>query len=272
MTFGFSILLSAALAGGAPAVPKAPPVVIIHAKDYSFVAPTTVSSGATTFRLVNDGKELHHMSITKLAKGKTMADMSAALKNPGPPPAWMTDVGGPNPALPGGGTAEATLTLEPGDYVMMCFISSPGETTPHLMKGMMRAFTVTPAKTDASEPAADVTIHLSDYKFTVSKPLTAGHHVINVVNDASQSHEVVLAELGPGKTMADVGNWVEKGLMKGPPPGKPIAGIAALSKGRSGIFPVDLKPGHYGLICFIPDLKDGKSHFVHGMTQEITVK
>jgi hypothetical protein len=33
----------------------------------------------------------------------------------------------------------------------------------------------------------------------------------------------------------------------------------------------DLEPGRYALICFLPDLADGKPHFMHGMMQEIEV-
>ena len=33
----------------------------------------------------------------------------------------------------------------------------------------------------------------------------------------------------------------------------------------------DFQPGRYALLCFIPDAKDGKPHFVHGMAKEITV-
>lgn len=107
--------------------------------------------------------------------------------------------------------------------------------------------------------------------FTIDTPLAAGHHVLNVTNDAEQAHELVLVQLPPGKTIADMGNWVEKTMMKGPPPGKPVGGMAPLSKGRSGSFPIDLTPGRYGMICFLPDAKDAKTHVVHGMMKEFTV-
>lgn len=268
-----SLLLSAAISGGgtAPkAAPVAAPVVTIHAHDFSFVAPKTVKSGFTTFRLVNDGKELHHITIMKLEKGKHMADLSAALKKGGPPPTWMTEMGGPNPALPGG-SVEATLSLDAGTYVMVCFIPSPGATMPHVMKGMMHEFRVTPASSGGVEPEPDATVRLSDYSFEIDKPLAAGHHVLKVANDAQQPHELVIVELTPGKSIADLGNWVDKDLMKGPPPGRPIGGISALANGRSASFPVELHAGRYGMICFAPDAKDGKSHFSHGMTKEITV-
>ena len=137
---------------------------------------------------------------------------------------------------------------------------------------MVSGMTVLPATGGGTAPVADNTVHVSDYKFNFSTPLTAGHHVINVVNDGPQAHEIVIVELPPGKTIGDVTKWVAKDLMKGTPPGKPIGGMAALAKGRSGIFPIDLKRGRYGLICFVPDVKDGKEHAEHGMTSEVTVK
>jgi hypothetical protein len=36
-------------------------------------------------------------------------------------------------------------------------------------------------------------------------------------------------------------------------------------------FTADFVPGKYALICFLPDAKDGKPHFMHGMVQEVTV-
>ena len=268
---GIVLLLATSLAGGVPArAPVDPPVVVVHAKDFSYVAPKTISAGANTFHLVNDGKELHHLSIMKLATGRTMADFAAAMKKPGPPPSWVTNVGGPNAAVPGA-SSDATLTLEAGNYVLLCFVPSPGETAPHVMKGMLHPLTVLPGNSMAAEPAADDIVTLSDYGFSVDKPLTAGHHEVKVVNTAAQAHEVVLMELMPGKTIADMRNWIEKDMMKGPPPGRPIGGMSNLDKGRTGSFPADLHPGHYGMICFVPDAKDGKSHSMHGMTKDITV-
>lgn len=275
MLTSLSLLVSIGIAGAhpdstIPVAPRAPRVVTVHAKEFAFTAPKTVKAGVTTFRLVNDGKEMHHLTIVKLGDNKTMADFVAAMKNPGPPPSWTTFEGGPNAALPGG-AAEATLSLEPGNYVMLCVIPSPGETKPHMAKGMMGPLTVLPAKAGASVPAPDATLHLTDYAFSIPATMTPGHHTINVINDAAQPHELVLVALAPGKSISDLGDWVEKTLMKGPPPGRPLGGVSILSSGKSGTFSVDLKPGTYGLICFAPDAKDGKSHAQHGMTKQFTV-
>src|SRR3989442_9806390 len=43
-----------------------PSVVTIIASDYAFGAPDTIPAGLTTFRLVNQWKELHHASLVRL--------------------------------------------------------------------------------------------------------------------------------------------------------------------------------------------------------------
>ena len=118
-------------------------------------------------------------------------------------------------------------------------------------------------------PEADVTITLADYSFTPSVPLTAGRHVIKLVNGAQQTHELVLVKLAPGKTPQDLLQWVEK--QEGPPPGEPIGGATGIGPGGTQLMPVDLTPGEYGLFCFVPDATDGKPHFMHGMVQQITI-
>ncbi len=249
--------------------PSPVPVVTVKATEFAFIAPATIAAGTTTFRLTNAGKQLHHVAVIRLTQGKTPADYIAAMKRPGPPPAWAVEVGGPNAAVPGG-HADATMTLEPGQYVLACFIPSPGEQAPHLMKGMVKGLVVTPASTAGAAPAADVEMRMNDYSFTLSRPLTAGRHTVRVSNLASQSHEFVLVRLAPGKSAADMAAWVESG-MKGAPPGMPLGGTTQLARGRTVDVPMELAPGSYGLICFIPDAKDGKPHSAHGMTQTFMV-
>jgi uncharacterized cupredoxin-like copper-binding protein len=238
--------------------------------DFSFAAPMTVRSGTMTFRLVNDGKQLHHLQIVRLAPGLNAADFMRIMQRGDPQPDWATDVGGPNAAVPGAHT-EATVTLEPGTYVLTCMIPSPSEERPHLMKGMVRELTVVgPAKVVATEPKPDLEARLTDFKFTMSKPIVAGRQTVRVTNDAAQPHELTLFRLMPGKSVHDMATWAGTG-MQGPPPGTPIGGVTALAHGRSASFDVNLLPGNYGLICFIPDAKDRKPHLAHGMVDQFTV-
>ena len=253
------------------------PVVTVHAREFAFIAPASIAAGTTTFRLVNDGKEVHQISILQLAEGKTLADYAAAMKANKPAP-WAIGVGGPNAASPGQ-TIDATVTLDPGNYILVCWVPSPGAPVPHMAKGMIQPLTVTApggvTQAGASvsylpESAPDVHLELSEYTFKFSKPLTAGKHTIHVMNTGTQEHEAVLVKLAPGKTMKDLDAWFVSG-MQGPSPIESSPGMAGLGKGRTASFTTNLTPGKYGLICYIPDAKDGKPHSMHGMVQELTV-
>jgi uncharacterized cupredoxin-like copper-binding protein len=248
----------------------APAIVTVTANDFSFDAPGKVPAGTVTMRLVNNGKELHHAQMIRIEDGKTMEDVAKALKNPGPPPSWVKFVGGPNAVAPGKETL-TTSVLTPGLYAYLCFIPSPDRVI-HASKGMVLPFEVTPASTSsvANLPAADATIRLVDYDFQISQPLTPGKQTILVENDGPQAHELALLKLAPGKTVADFAAW-DAGGMKGPPPAEPIGGVVALDKGGRATFTADLTPGDYGLLCFVPDAKDGKPHLAHGMIKTIKV-
>ena len=236
----------------------------------AFDAPAQVPAGATTLRLVNRGKQLHHAQLIKMEEGKTVEDVLKAMRTPGPLPGWIKFVGGPNAVVPGQ-EAVATSGLAPGHYAYLCFI--PGaDGVPHVAKGMIRPFEVTGTAAESAEelPAADVTITLADYDFRTSGPLTSSTHTIRVENAGPQLHELVLLKLAPGKKVEDFAHWAQSG-MKGPPPAEPVGGLAGLDKGGRGSFTANLTPGDYGLICFVPDAKDGKPHLAHGMMKTIKV-
>lgn len=258
-------------AGSSTEAPKAAPAsVTVKANDFSFDAPAQIPAGTVTMQLENHGKELHQAQLVKLEDGKTVQDLASALKNPGPPPSWMKFVGGPNAAAPGH-QSNATSVLAPGQYAYICFIPSPDGVI-HAAKGMVRPFEVTTASSNAANtlPETDVTIKLVDYDFQFSKPLTPGKQRILVENAGPQAHELVLLKLAPGKKVEDFASWAEGG-MKGRPPAEPVGGVVVLDKGMRGTFTADLTAGDYGLICFVPDTKDGKMHLTHGMMKNIKV-
>jgi hypothetical protein len=158
--------------------------------------------------------------------------------------------------------------LEPGNYAIICFVDLGGP--PHFTKGMVKGLRVVPSKmASAPTPKADVTATLFDYGFRLSQPVKSGNRTIRVYNAGKQHHEVELVQLGAGATATSMLRWLEK--MEGPPPGKALGGVAGIEVGMSQFFTADFTKGKYALICFLPDAKDGKPHFVHGMIQEINV-
>jgi hypothetical protein len=251
--------------------PAAPPVITIIAKDFSYEMPDTVVGGVVTITLVNKAQNLHHVQFLKLSDGKTFADLAAGFKamKPGsPPPPWVHDVAGPNSPVPGG-ESSIVANLEPGAYAVVCFVDTPDH-IPHFAKGMMHPMTVTaPTGAMAALPTADITVSMADYMWTLSAPLSAGKHVLKLTNTAQQSHEVLVVKLDAGKTQDDLMKW--GATYQGPPPGAPVGGISGMAPGGEVYLPLDLAPGNYLFVCFLPDAKDGKPHLAHGMIKSFTV-
>ena len=138
--------------------------------DYSFTAPDTVPAGLTTLRLENDGKEMHHLQLVRIGQGHTFEEFVRSAESGNPLPDWVTPIGGPNASTPKD-HAQIVVGLAQGQYGMLCFITSPGDRTPHYAKGMVRSLVVREAKgPEAQEPVADGHIILKDYSFTVFPP------------------------------------------------------------------------------------------------------
>lgn len=256
--------------GRAPEGSLANPVEItVTAREYAFEAPTTVPSGYVKLRMINRGREPHHVQLVRLAPGKTFADFQQAMRNPGPPPPWVLMVGGPGAADPGG-EANAATYMPAGEYVLLCFVPAP-DGQPHVMKGMARPLTATAGKRPTgSAPKADLTVRLVDYGFDVSGPIRRGRRTIAVWTDAPQPHEVILVRLNAGVTPGQFLQAIEHPT--GPPPGSFVGGVSALAPRERAYFTANLQPGKYTLVCFVPDHKDGKPHILHGMVREITVE
>jgi plastocyanin len=252
-------------------LPAGPHVVVITATDYAFGAPDTIVAGLTTFKLVNQGKEPHQAVIVG-ASDHSFAELEAGAMGTDPRlPDWLVFPAGPGVAV-GGDSSNATAQVAPGNYLIVCFIPSP-DGQPHVAKGMVRRLVVTPAPAGAvtaAEPAADVTVMMADYSFTLSAPLTAGTHAIRVENRGPQVHELAIEQLAAGKTLVDWQRWAAAGA-KGMGPSKPLGGFIGPNVGAVGWVTVTLTPGRYLLTCYVPDPKDGKPHVMHGMVQEITV-
>jgi hypothetical protein len=257
----------------ADAMAHAPAVHEVHfsATDFAFEGPAEIEAGMTTFVFANGGETLHHLQLVKLPDGMSFAEFEAGLAEmaPGsPPPPWFRGVGGVNPPPPDG-PATATMMVEPGEYAVLCLVDTP-DRVPHVMKGMMQPLTVRPAEGPAAElPDADLTLTLVDYAFGFSEPPSSAHRTIRVTNAAEQEHEIAIFRILPGKTMDDVGAWAA--TYDGPAPFEAVGGVPGISPGQTMNFDVELTPGDYVALCFVPDHNDGRLHIDHGMVLPFTI-
>ncbi len=251
-----------------PVEPAAPQELTLTASDFAFTGPDTIAPGLTRVSLVNTGSEPHHVIIGRLGAGKTLADLQAFMaENPNAEPDFLTWLGGGGMILPGS-TSAATSDLPAGDYVLFCFIPSP-DGIPHLAKGMIRPLTVSGTPVVADAPTHDATIELNEFGFVVPD-LTAGTHTLRIENTGAQTHEIALVRLDEGATMESYLAGVQPGATT-PPPGQPIGGNGAISPGLANFMTVDLAPGRYLLLCWVPDPADGVPHVMKGMVTEVVI-
>ena len=246
-----------------------PHEVTVIARNYAYQMPDTLASGLTTFHLLNKGTEPHHLMLYRLEDGKTMSDGFAELKTGGPLPSWMHPVGGPNAPAPGS-DSWATVSLTPGHYMAFCHIPSRDHVL-HLAKGMMKAVTVVPsAGTRAPVPPADLTVTLTDYAFNFSRTPVAGPQTLAIINQGTDTHELILSLLDPGKTPEDFVHWINN--QNGPPPVTPYGGATDIAPGDTILARIDFKPGDYSVTCRVRAATDSLTHDLHGMSMGFTVQ
>ncbi len=246
------------------------PEIIVQGHDFAFTGPDQVEAGLVKITLENDGKEPHQANLARLQDGKTLDDLAAAMKqSPEAALPLLEFVGGPNTIDPHG-RQEVIAKLREGTYVMICFVASP-DGTPHVAKGMIKPLKVVASSkpTASTDPKTDGVATLKDFTIAVPSSVKAGRQTWKVVNDGAEPHELTLIRLAPGKMMQDVTAYLAK--PSGPPPFEDAGGIGALSPGVSGWAVLDLQPGSYVALCFVPDPKTGKAHVDLGMVTPFTV-
>jgi len=126
---------------GTPSSAKAPEAHgEIRLKDFTFEAPA-LTAGTHTFHVVNDGPQVHEVQLLRLNDGATIQDFLAAMAPgaKGPPPGVL--MGGPG-AYRAGLDSYWTVTFTPGNYAFVCFVPDSADGMPHMMKGMVREFTI----------------------------------------------------------------------------------------------------------------------------------
>jgi len=126
----------------------------VIAQDYSFDAPTALTAGIVTFHLVNEGLDVHQLSVIEVGVGHTLKEFFDAMRAKGQPPAWTVEVG-MTPTIQPHHEAFLTARLAPGRYILSCLIPAKDGRS-HVEKGMSSLVTVL-AKTKAQAAAPDRT-------------------------------------------------------------------------------------------------------------------
>jgi hypothetical protein len=109
----------------------------VKAAEYTF-EPEDLTAGENEIAFENVGAQPHHLLIAPLNGDNTVKDVEAAIKeeSKGPPPFDEKEFQG-TAVIEGGESQLVEMDLDPGRYVMLCFISDRQGGPPHALKGMI---------------------------------------------------------------------------------------------------------------------------------------
>lgn len=258
----------------------------------AFTGSDTIKSGWTTVRVVNDGGMTHHALVYRLPEGITaemvdeqvvrpiQASLTAAINGETEKaaeiaagmPDWvgkLTWMGGPG-MMSDGVTGEATMYLEPGNYIVECYVKTngvqhnfnplPGEL------GMVFPLTVVAEEGGMTEPDANVTLAITNAGYRIEEgSFVPGGNSVRVIFEEQQlynnfvGHDAHVFRIDEETDVDAAARWPDFFPTDGqqtPAPARFVGGIHDMPQGSTAYFRLDLEPGEYGITAEIPDAKE----------------
>jgi plastocyanin len=112
-------------------------------KDFAYDGLTTLTPGAHTVAVTNDGPQPHEATLVKLNEGTTaeqVIQFFTSSEPPSGPPPW-TSAGG-IAAIATDTSATIEVNVEAGEYAFICLVPDPASGKPHTALGMVGGVTV----------------------------------------------------------------------------------------------------------------------------------
>jgi plastocyanin len=126
-----------------------------------------------------------------------------------------------------------------------------------------------PAAPAVTVPGDTIEVTAVDYRFDgLPTTLQAGPYDLRFTNAGGQEHELVMFRNTSGLTLDE--------LAARGPQGASLVDLTGMTYASAGDeadhdMPVELAPGQYTVVCFMPDPTDGRPHLARGMQATITV-
>jgi hypothetical protein len=263
-------------------------VIDIITRSMEFQSIDTIPSGWNTFKYQNLSNETHFFLLDKYPEGKTventLTDIAPVFEEGmdlinvgkaeegfaafGKLPEWFGEIvfsGGSGLIAPKH-TAITTVKLDPGYYIMECYVKMPNGKF-HTLMGMAKPIIVLEKDSGNSPPEATVNITLSGEEgISYDKTITKGKQIFSVYVKDQKPHEnfiwhdVNLVKLSESASEEALEKWMDwshpKGLITPVPEGVTfLGGVNDMPVGSTGYFYADLKPGKYALISEVPNTK-----------------
>lgn len=261
------------------------PELVVSATDDGLADPGEVAAGLTLITFENDSSveaDLEIYAVGDSAGYQELIDAVAAVDPESfeaPDYFYEATISGGVGALPGE-SGQVIVDLVPGTYAFNYygFDEEAG-----IDVNFPLQVEVTGEATDATPPEADVVVEMFEMDFTMPDEVPAGPLVWEVTTVGAQPHFMLISRYPEQFTEEDV---MELLAMFGPPASpeaatpEPALDFAlvedvyesgVLSTDQTNWVEIDLEPGYYVALCFIPDPETGAPHAMLGMIERFDV-
>jgi len=123
---------------------------------------------------------------------------------------------------------------------------------------------------DTASAIPEITIKAADYSFEAPDQIEAGLVKVNLVNDGQEPHHAQIVRLNDGVTLEQFQAALQEGEAAAFPLIAFVGGPGLVDPGLQTQVTLDLVPGQYVLLCFVPS-HDGMPHLAKGMVRPIEV-
>jgi hypothetical protein len=262
------------------------PEVTIVATESGFEVPDDVQAGTMLITLENRAPFPMGFSLVQLPEGASLADLGpppgaetgaspasgdeAAPAEGFPPILYDATWAGGLFAFPGAPPAQAVVTLTSGEWLLL----TPPEAglPPQAMNVVGDASEAPPA------PENVIAVELDNFQIILPEQISAGPQIWEVTNIGDQPHEAFIAKTPERVSVEDAMTLISLPPDATPPPGLPnleefvdVGFVAPISGEQSILVEMNLEPGHYVVVCFLPEKESGQPHAFHGMVTVFSI-
>ena len=242
--------------------------------DYAISVPSEIEGGAVELTLDNSsGQAPHAAQLIQLGDGHTYQEAAAIVNSDRPQeiPDWIHAYGGVGSVNPGD-TGTATVKLDEGHYAIQDDADNGARDPAYAQFDVKDTNDADLPESDATVTAATTGQDDPEYQWETSG-LKAGENQITFKSEGDEAvHHIIAAPLKGNATIDQVGQELDS---NGPPRSIDFQNISqteVLDGGKDEVVTMNLKPGRYAFICFLPDRDEpDKPHYKAGLLKEVTV-
>jgi hypothetical protein len=268
-------LIAAGCGGGSSDEPTKVAVKVTETgkADTAIAVPSTIKGGAVDLTLDNTANQAPHSAqLIQIGEGHTYAEASAIINSerPLPVPDWIRAYGGIGNVEPGQ-TGTATVKLDEGHYAVEDD-AGEGGAKPYTEFDVNDENDADLPDTDAKVTAATTGEKDPEYEWQTDG-LKAGANTITFDAQGKEALHVIAAfPIKGNATIDQVGQELDS---NGPPTSIDFehgASTSVLDGGKTQVATLNLRPGRYAFICFLPDRDEpNKPHYKQGLLKEVTI-